>query len=426
MSAAAATPVSKRRPAAPLPEEMNKKKQRVEDEGNEAPLPEVAPLPKKAVKRGGRGTKDSKRQVIADPKLLLPDTSTLAWSTVLAQPESLANMIAFVKPLHKDVTLFPSNMKTLIPDGSYAGRGFRGIAIDAIDDSHVCMTIARLECDVLIHDKTQKNECAVTVPSKILTSMLSDVRGYQNMVMYESTTSTDVCIAVSDTSGETHFQRLKTLANPKRHKRLRGLCYSYELSVPIDRIKNLVRKADDVGAESLWFRLRSVSPTMRVLCISGVGDAGHVTRNIPMHHVEVLEKSTVKSTEDMGETAPRTGPVAEDEAVAVPVAPVPATATEERNMGDLVAELSAPQKSQALNDDAGIPVQEDKLSKLPVLYEGEFAVKYLACMVKKLLGSSQVSLFLEEDQPLIMRFCLGKTEASYVAFVLAARTAEED
>lgn len=75
-----------------------------------------------------------------------------------------------------------------------------------------------------------------------------------------------------------------------------------------------------------------------------------------------------------------------------------------------------------------MPMQQDKLRSLPLLFRGMYGVQVLMNVIRSLAGNSQVTMFVGSKTgaktPLVMRFDLGKAD-SFAAFVVAEMRDED-
>jgi hypothetical protein len=357
---------------------------------------------------------------------LLPPDKPLTWVMDLEQPEALYNMVNFVKPFVTSLTMYATDKRQVVvgKGGERVVTGFRGIAIDAVDASNVCMTIARLSARVCLSfqpggdidavpDEKAPAEAAVTVETKTLLSMLKDVKANETMVMHMVEDSSDLSIAVTDASGETSSLNMRTMESPVDHGVMDDLTYQYELAVPLTALKSFVRRSNDLKAEALTISLYEVTQGVRVLCLLASGTDADIFKVLPLGDVKTLGGGGTAGAEASGP------PSAED-----------AANSKGLSTAERVAALRGSLRSEMLRLDerVKIPVRPTDLDPRRMKYRGAFSLKYLYNMITPLAGSSQLSLFLPGDYdptaPLLMRFDLGRCD-SYVAFVLAARVDEE-
>jgi hypothetical protein len=358
---------------------------------------------------------------------LLPRDRNLAWFADLEQPETMFNMINFVKPFHTEITVYATDKRRTVvtKNGDELVTGFRGLCIDAIDTTHVCMTIARLSANVCIDYKAgsdmdavpgplEADEAAVTVDIKTLHTVLKDVKANETMVMFVEENKSDLSVAVSDAGGETSSENLKTKTAPEIHEIMGELTFAFELSVPLNPLKTFIRRAGDLKADVVRITFHEIrdergASEVRVLCLYAEGEDADMFRVLPV--------GTVKDLKDLADEDDDT---AEDDAE---------LGTEIFRQIEKVATLKGRSRSMHLlktDDKVKIPVWPTDLAQHKELYNATFAHKYLHEMISQLCGTSQLSMFLgDSTTPLLMRFDLGKSD-SYVAFALAARMEEED
>ena len=386
------------------------------------PPPSVAAAPGPAKKPAGPPSKTQHEKTL---DRLLPSNVPLTWFVDLEQPETLHNMVSYVKPFVQKLTMYATDRRRYVTDrhGNQVVTGFRGIAIDAVDDLKVCMTIARLSARVCLDyrpgddmdavpGEDDANEAVVTVDTKTLLSTLKDARANETMVMFMDTESSKLSIAVTDSSGETSSQTLVTMESPDEHSVMDTMTYKYELSVPLNPVKSFVRRALDLKGTVLAISLYTVTQDVRVLCLSCKGQDADIFRVLPLGNVK-----------DLGDTAEEEGGDGAEE---------DGSEVENATSSEKVASLKGEFRSTLMvhtDDRVKIPVRPSDLDPRNCLYSGAFALKYLNNMISPLSGTSQLSLFLPEDgdagSPLILRFDLGKND-SYVAYCLAGRVVDED
>jgi hypothetical protein len=358
---------------------------------------------------------------------LLPQDKRLTWAADLDQPEIMANMVRFVAPFHSELTMFVTDRRRMNKDGSVSG--FRGVCVDAMDANHVSMTIARVEAKVRVDldpgedlDKLPSgmaaDEASVTVDVRTLGTVLRDVRANETMVMYVEEDSCDLSIAVTDSSGETNSETLRTKSSLERHKVMNDLKFSFELSVPLNPLKNFTRRAGDIKATSVRITYHEIASdtSIRVLCLYAEGDDATMFKVIP-----------VSDTQDLDDLHPED----DDDGTGNGLVSAQDTNEDDTDTSAMIAALKAASRSSVMlpgEHKAMLPVKSKDLQdarRYRKLYSSSFSVKYLHNMISQLCGSSQLTLFLGADSPLLMRFDLGKRN-SYVAFALAARVDEEE
>lgn len=353
---------------------------------------------------------------------LLPQATNLAWFVDLEQPETMCNMVHFVKPFHDQITIYATDKRRLVKtrSGEEVVAGFRGLCIDAMDTSHVCMTIARLSAAVCIDYEAGSDmdalpsalaadEAAVTVDMNTLFTVLKDVKANETMVMYMEENSSRLSVAVSDAGGETCSENLQTKPTPESHDIMGELEYEYELSVPLNPLKTFIRRAGDLKADVIKITFHEITPEVRVMCFYAEGDDADMFRVLPVGNVKDL-KDLANEDDDDAEGGGEMG-------------------TEIFREIEKVATLKGVTRSIHImtpDDKVKIPVRPEDLKKHKLLYSSSFAHRYLNLMISPLSGAAQLSMFLgESTTPLLMRFDLGKSD-SYVAFALAARLDEDD
>jgi hypothetical protein len=362
---------------------------------------------------------------------LLPQDKRLTWAADLDQPEIMANMVRFVAPFHSELTMFVTDRRRMNKDGSVSG--FRGVCVDAMDANRVSMTIARVEAKVRVDldpgedlDKLPSgmaaDEASVTVDVRTLGTVLRDVRANETMVMYVEEDSCDLSIAVTDSSGETNSETLRTKSSLERHKVMNDLKFSFELSVPLNPLKNFTRRAGDIKATSVRITYHEITSdtSIRVLCLYAEGDDATMFKVIPVSDTQDLDDLHPEDDEDGTGNGTGNG-----------IASAQDTNEDETDPSAMIAALKAASRSSVMlpgEHKAMLPVKSKDLQdarRYRKLYSSSFSVKYLHNMISQLCGSSQLTLFLGADSPLLMRFDLGKRN-SYVAFALAARVDEEE
>ena len=410
---------------------------------------------------------------------LLPQApNVMQWSVIVQTPQTFTNMIMFLKSLHSEVTLFPTDRRRVLigPDGNAVkdkqGKdvivGFRGIAVDAMDQAKCLMTVARVAdrvsmepASALAEDldrlptSASPPEFSVTVETSTLHTMIRDVKGHESLALYSEIAGSDMSIATSDASSESLNQTIRTRMSPSDHLTIAVLRYKYELSVPLDRIKTFIRRATDLHAIQVTLSLRSVTPTMWVFIVEAEGEDGGMVRSLPIPHVNELPcggrqsaASSSRGDADIEDEGVEGVNESENDAVAGGSTTARGKYEAERkrrlelyanegdptNNADMIGVMHAPNHAflcatddlPAAGASESIPVRLKDLLDLKLLYRGVFSTKYLSDMVKPLSGDSQLTLFLgakdsvDADAPLVMRFDLGKPE-SYVAYILAPK-----
>jgi hypothetical protein len=374
------------------------------------------------------------------------------------------------------VLIGPDGQSVKDKQGNDVIVGFRGIAVDAMDQAKCLMTVARVADRVSMEPASalaedldrlpsaaSPPEYSVTVETKTLYTMIRDVKGHESLALFSEIAGSDMSIATSDASSESLNQTIRTRMSPSDHLTIAVLRYKYELSVPLDRIKTFIRRATELHAIQVTLSLRSVTPTMWVFIVQAEGEDGDMVRSLPIPHVSELpcggrqsaasssrgdadpeddddaaENDGMPSLETSSAAAgPGSGSMsARDKYVADRKRRLESYASEgdPTNNADMIGAMHAPNHAfLCATDDVSaegasesIPVRLKDLLDLKLLYRGVFSTKYLSDMVKPLSGDSQLTLFVgakdsaDADAPLVMRFDLGKPD-SYVAYILAPK-----
>ena len=451
---------------------------------NDGGVDHVVDVPAAAAGAGKGKKANVEGKTLPAERLLSDKKNSMQWSVIVETPETFANMVGFLKSLHTEITLFPTDRRRLARDadgnvivdekGNPRVVGFRGFAVDAMDPAQCLMTVARLTDRVSMNPASNspedldrlpsvsaRPEYSVTVETKTLHTMVRDVKAYESLAIYSEVDGCDMSIATSDASSESLNQQIRTRMSPSEHQTIGVLKYKYELSVPLDRMKTFVRRATELQATQVTLYLRSFTDTMWLFVVEADGEDGNMVRSLPIPHVMELPCGERKRSQVTGDAEAEVE--AETEADGVGVAEAAAAVEdsgvsngetsktprekyhadrEERiravkdradlsNNADMIGAMHAPNYAFLCASDnvvvnGTIPVRRKDFETLTLLYKGVFSTKYLSAMVKPLSGDSQLTLFLggkegeDADAPMVMRFDLGKTD-SYVAYVLASK-----
>lgn len=354
------------------------------------------------------------------PLQLLPRLSELKWVAVVSRADSLLDMASYLKPLNPVITLYPTDHRKLVKeadeDGPAVYTGFRGIAIDAMDASVVCMTVARLAEQVCLNPKTgdldalpeayEPREVSVMVNTDLLVSLLSDIPSSDTVALYVTEAAQHLLFVVNcDSEGQLLTQNLAILGGAPAHDSIKGMKFRYEMLLPLARIKNTVKRACKIKADALVLSMYERPDGSLVLTMEADGEGASVFQPVQVAFVKDIDGDS-KSSEGSADAAGATHSME----------------TYARLKGTL------PQLHPA---DASAPILQTNIEQLRRVYRGNYSVKFLKSMLAPIGQQSMLNLFLSSydeknpenrwpnGTPLLMRFDLHKYE-SFVTYVLAS------
>lgn len=371
------------------------------------------------------------------PESMLPKHQAFDAIAVVENPESFRNMLKVIKELNKTLQMFFTDKRHLDVPG--APKHFRGITVDAVDESNVCSTVARYECPVAVdkaagpaglmldavpNTKGHPNEFVVTVNTDSLILLLEDVLASASMVLFVVKHDNQLKFRSRDAEGNPQEVGLRILDVAGMKFNMPDQEYRYHFSVPASAF----RKAVQVGKKlrdknllvqcSVWSMkdpAATAAMTSRKARHTSTAAAGDGTIRFLSLEFETIEARVFR-------------------AFKVFVAPPLVSSSTEDTVGGGGGVSGGGGGSAAIDEEeyvaaSDLPINraEALLYGAELLYDAYFAHKYLDDIFGGFLNCKRVRLDLygkekRDAAPLHLRFDGGRPD-TYVAFFLAPHLA---
>ncbi len=218
-----------------------------------------------------------KRISCLNPRDILPSRERLLVSVAVDSPSFLTTFANMASPACDIVTLWLCNNTHSYARASEEAQRtgmpcsvtqFVGISVDSMDTNTTAMIVTRFPlasdavniyetCSQADGTETPREEFGLTVNVTTLLHALKGIKDYQQMVMFVTRNMTNMLnIMVVSDARDSYVLKVPLLASQGAHETVKSWNIRFDLCMPLNELKDIVRKASNLKSERINFEVR--------------------------------------------------------------------------------------------------------------------------------------------------------------------------
>lgn len=222
-------------------------------------------------------THTEKRITCLNPRDILPSKDRLFVSVAVDSPSFLTTFANMASPACDIVTLWLcNNTESFTAASEEASRSgvpcqvtqFVGISVDSMDTNTTAMIVTRFPLAndaVNIYDplvledgtETAREEIGLTVNVTTLLHALKGIKDYQQMVMFVTRSMSNMLnIMVVSDARDSYVLKVPLLTSQGAHETVKSWNIRFDLCMPLNELKDIVRKSSNLKSERIHFEIR--------------------------------------------------------------------------------------------------------------------------------------------------------------------------